>query len=85
MKKQTFILPILVLGISVSAWAQGPRGEFGKRGPRGPMPDEVKSYIQENILPTVESQAGQVRCPFIRPGVGRNNRHQGRSSTIEGR
>ena len=60
MKKQTFILPILVLGMSVSAWAQGPRGEFGKRGPRGPMPDEVKSYIQENILPTVESQRAKL-------------------------
>ena len=60
MKKRTFIFPILAICLSVSAWAQGPRGEFGKQGPRGPLPDEVQSYIQENILPTVESQRAKL-------------------------
>ena len=59
MKKQiSFLSFLLVLG-SIGMIAQpGPRG--GHRGPKGPMPEEVKAYVQENVLPVVEAQRAKL-------------------------
>ncbi len=60
MKKQTFSLIAFLLITALGVWAQPPIGRGLHRGPRGPVPEEVKAYLQEQVLPVVEAQRAKL-------------------------
>ena len=60
MKKQTFSLIAFLLMTALVVWAQPPMGKGLHKGARGPVPEEVKAYLQEQVLPIVEAQRAKL-------------------------